>query len=180
MPLITPQYRDLNASLHATRADYGKRSIHHLPQLLKRFQPGDSVLDYGAGKNTLVPVLREQGYHATAYDPCVPDLADTLHDHGAFSWIVCTDVLEHIEPDCLDEVLMDLWRRTFISAYIQIALRHDRTKNLPDGTNPHRIVETWDWWQQRLDPYFEVEQLIHHKPGAQVTFWAKPKLDLTD
>ncbi len=68
------------------------------------------------------------------YDPAVagkdlpPEPADL---------VVCTDVLEHIEPDCLDDVLSDLARLTKKVLLVNISTR-PAVKVLADGSQrPH-------------------------------------------
>ena len=172
IPTISDGYRELNRELHESRADYGKRSADHLAGILQRWERHDTVLDYGCGKNTLVPLLRERKISAVGYDPCVPELS--VHP-GWADIVVCTDVLEHIEPDLLKAVILDLAVCTDRLLYCQIALRLDSSKLLPDGSNPHKIVEPWDWWRGVLHFFFEITEVIHHKPGKQVLFTAKPR-----
>lgn len=65
-------------------------------------------------------------------------------------------VLEHIEPEMLDQVLTHLRELTRVVGYFVIATRPDRSKLLPDGTNPHKIIESAEWWVNRIDEYFEI------------------------
>ena len=86
------------------------------------------------------------------YDPAIvgkdqePEPADL---------VVCTDVLEHIEPDYLDEVLLHLRTKVKKRLFFAISLR-PAGKTLADGRNAHLIVESAEWWLDRLSPYFRV------------------------
>jgi ubiquinone/menaquinone biosynthesis C-methylase UbiE len=149
--IITDEYLKLNAGLHAATNDYGARSGRHVlrvMRLLARVR-GRTVLDYGCGKGKLVEELRARNVPCQGFDPALPDLwpgppmpADV---------VVCTDVLEHVEPDCIDAVLEDLRRCAKRGMLLNVALRPDKTKVLPDGSNPHRIVEPLEWWRDQFD-----------------------------
>lgn len=170
MTTITDGYRALNAELHRSRADYGRRGGRHAPRVLKLLKHfgATTVLDFGCGKGGLAQALPD--IDVREYDPAVtgkdtpPAPADIL---------VCTDVLEHIEPECLDDVLIELQRLTLKVGHLVIATQPDRTKLLPDGRNPHLIVQPAGWWRQRLRPYFRVRQ--DDKSAKNVTFTVWPR-----
>ena len=63
--------------------------------------------------------------------------------------IFSQDVLEHIEPIELDNVLNDLASRCNKVMYHLIAC-HPAKKALSDGRNAHLIIESPNWWKQRL------------------------------
>jgi hypothetical protein len=67
--------------------------------------------------------------------------------------VVCTDVLEHVEPEYLDNVLADIAGLTKQYAYFNISLM-EAMKTLPDGRNAHLIVQPWQWWAEKLREYF--------------------------
>ena len=167
---ITEDYRALNAELHRTRKDYGRRGGRHASrvlQLLKKFN-ASSVLDYGAGKGGLAKAL--PGVDVREYDPAIPgkDMPPEPADI-----LVCTDVLEHIEPDCLDDVLSELARLTLKVGHVVVATQPDQTKLLPDGRNPHLIVQPAEWWKARLKPHFRVRE--DDKCAKSVTFTVFPR-----
>ncbi len=110
------------------------------------------ILDYGCGQRTLE---RDLGFAIRNYDPCISGL-DAAPDPADL--VVCTDVLEHIEPECLDEVLDDLQRLTRNAGFFVIATR-PAEKTLPDGRNAHLIQEPLGWWMPKLTARFEVTQL---------------------
>lgn len=174
MTTITEEYRALNAELHRSRADYGRRGHRHAGRVMEllRKTGSTSVLDWACGKGTLAPALRESGVTADVreYDPAIPG-KDTPPEPAHI--LVCTDVLEHIEPDCLDDVLSELARLTLKIGHIVIATQPDRTKLLPDGRNPHLIVQTASWWKDRLSQYFSVRLDDEGKKSATFTVWPK-------
>lgn len=152
---ITPEYAELNRQLHASRIDYGQMGHKHLESVrgvAQVFQV-KSILDYGCGKQTLLEALRLP--YARGYDPCVPglDLDPTPAD-----LVVCTDVLEHIEPDCIDEVLDHVRALTKRVLFVAISLRPAK-KTLPDGRNTHLIIQTAKWWLTKLLDRFDADTI---------------------
>jgi hypothetical protein len=146
MPTITAEYAHLNQQLHAKRADYGCKSARHGPKVLSilRGYKADTVIDYGCGKGDLVRFLQKHGKKVVGYDPGHPDYTAKPSQPAAL--VTCTDVLEHIESDCLADLLTELRALSEKGLYLVIALRPDSSKLLPDGTNPHKIVQTLDDW----------------------------------
>jgi len=62
-------------------------------------------------------------------------------------------VLEHVEPDLLDNVLAHISSLTRHYAFLNIATVA-ALKTLPDGRNAHLIVEPPEWWRARLERHF--------------------------
>jgi len=148
--LITEEYRELNRELHA-KGNYGLSGskwatmVHDI--CLKR--EARSLLDYGAGRGTLKRALEANAplpYMVLEYDPAIegketkPLRADI---------VVCGDVLEHVEPWCLPEVLDDIKNISRDTVFLVIATR-PATKTLADGRNAHLIIERAQWWLPRL------------------------------
>ncbi len=69
--------------------------------------------------------------------------------------VACIDVLEHIEPECLDDVLDDL-RRCVLKYGIFTIHTKPAQKILPDGRNAHLIQEQPDWWKEKLNKRFTI------------------------
>ena len=148
--LISPSYLELQRALHAG-GRYGISSGRWADTVrgLKEREECADILDYGCGQGQLKAAL---GDCVTEYDPAIagrdaePEPADL---------VVCTDVLEHIEPECLDDVLLHLRSKVKKRLLFAISLR-PAGKTLADGRNAHLIVESADWWLERLAPYFRV------------------------
>jgi hypothetical protein len=164
--VISEEYRRLNAQLHRDRPTYGANGFKHaelVRSLMRDYQTND-VLDYGCGKASL-----SKHVMCRNYDPCIPKYAD---DPDPADIVACFDVLEHIEPEHLHSVLVHLSQLTNKALVCVIATHPDRSKNLPDGSNPHRIVEDAAWWVEKMSEYFTV---IDHSVGPKdVTLWAIP------
>lgn len=145
--LISDTYRDLNAKLFETQPLYGVSGAGFRDNVRPLALWGrKKILDYGAGRCTLAKALGP-AYSVTNYDPCKPELDQTPEPHDI---VVCTDVLEHVEPDCLDAVLADLLRVTKERLFVSIAMRPS-SQTLADGRNAHLTIENGDWWRARLE-----------------------------
>ena len=148
--LITDEYRALNAGLHATSASYGT-SGHKWAALvddLATKTEARSVLDYGSGKGTLRAALeaRHRPYVVQEYDPAIPGKEEKP---ARADLVVCGDVLEHIEPECLYAVLDDLANIAKRAVFLVVATG-PAMKTLADGRNAHLIVEPVEWWLPKL------------------------------
>ena len=150
---ISPEYVEQNRQLHQERPDYGtsgQRYAQVVSGLIRRFD-AKSVLDYGAGKCTLQAALLQADpafgwLEWTNYDPCIEGL-DAEPEPADF--VACTDVIEHVEEQCIDAVMKDLRRLTLKAAFLAIATR-PAAKTLPDGRNAHLMVREPGYWLHRL------------------------------
>jgi hypothetical protein len=106
------------------------------------------LLDYGCGKSTtLLKSLRcKRKVRYQAYDPAIEDFADSPEPS---EMVACIDVLEHIEPLLLDNVLDHLQRLTLKIGFFTVATCPAK-KTLPDGRNAHLIVERPEWWLPKI------------------------------
>jgi hypothetical protein len=110
------------------------------------------VLDYGSGSSSFKNNLSLKNINVYEYDPGVPgkDISPDPRDYT-----ICIDVLEHIEPTLIDNVLQDLARVTKIQGYFTIAM-YPASRILSDGRNAHLIVESFSWWVEKLCKYFNI------------------------
>ena len=143
--LISREYADLNRRMHE-QPDFGiigQRYVGIVREMARAYDTR-SILDYGCGKRTIEAGL---GFPIANYDPALEGL-DSPPDPADI--VVCTDVLEHIEPECVDAVLDDI-RRCTRRAFMATITVVPAQKPLPDGTNPHRSVHPWEWWLEKLN-----------------------------
>jgi 2-polyprenyl-3-methyl-5-hydroxy-6-metoxy-1,4-benzoquinol methylase len=149
---ITKSYKKLNEQLHETNETYGTSGwkwAKHVKTLSEEFKTTD-ILDYGCGKSTL---QRELPFEIFQYDPAIQRHSKYPSAHDI---VVCTDVLEHIEPEYLNVVLDELHKLTKKVILLTIATR-PACKTLPDGRNTHLIVENGDWWIEKLNKRFTIK-----------------------
>lgn len=149
--LISQEYRQEQVILHARPNGYGGKGDKWAPAVMG-FILGRhcrSVLDYGCGEGSLVNCLRafvSEDTDLREYDPAIPG-KDSLPEPADL--VVCTDVLEHIEPGKLSAVFEHLNALALKALFLVIATRPSG-KTLSDGRNAHLILESKEWWGERL------------------------------
>ena len=145
---ITLDYTESLKKLHEGKA-FGNRTTIP-PEVIRCINEYkvQSILDFGCGKGNVVEALKEMYPTLTVYgyDPAREGF-DILP--ASVDMIFSTDVLEHVEPHLLDETLLDLANRTNKVMYHLIAC-HPAKKYLSDGRNAHLIIETPNWWKEKL------------------------------
>ena len=143
--VTSPDYRRQLERLHKSRS-WGADGAKHtaaVMDLVEQFKPA-TILDYGCGENKLAESM--QPVRVSGYDPGIPERSSMPKP---CELVVCTDVLEHVEPDKLDAVLDHLWRLTGKVAYLVISTR-PANATLPDGRNAHLSVHAANWWTAKL------------------------------
>lgn len=151
--LISDSYRDLNRRLHDKNVGYGQGGWTWIAPVMKFMRDLDAktVIDYGAGKGAFGQWMPKE-FTVYNYDPVTFPVEPPPMD-----FVVCLDVLEHVEPDHLDEVLGHIKELGRKGCFLVIAL-HPAQKVLEDGRNAHLIVQSGTWWLAKLREVFaEVE-----------------------
>lgn len=130
----------------------GSHRHAHLAAGIAHLEKCTTILDYGSGKGTISNVLRERGnFEVREYDPGFPGKEATPEPADL---VMCLDVMEHIEPECLTNVIKDLRRVTRKRLLLDISTKFTKNRWLSDGRNSHLIVEEGEWWLSK----FEIEQ----------------------
>src|SRR6185312_8830330 len=106
--IISEEYRALQIELHEN-PNYGVASIGYAPFVKQTLElsGAKSLSDYGAGKQNLWKALTKlgvQGVKYFPYDPAFPEYGPPKPG----DLVCCIDVLEHIEPEFVESVLLDL------------------------------------------------------------------------
>jgi hypothetical protein len=161
---FTPGYAVLQKELH--KGDYGFSGVlyrptifHGVSQLAKRYGPV-SVLDYGSAGGKTMQSVRESFWLPPSvtdfcYDPFVegfnaePEPAD---------FVICTDVMEHVEPECTMAVLDHIQALTKKVVFFTISLRAAH-KTLSDGRNAHINLRPVEFWVKELKKRFIVSEV---------------------
>ncbi len=86
--------------------------------------------------------------------------------------IVCSDVLEHVEPDKIDAVLSHIFQISGMGAYVVIATR-PANAILPDGRNAHLIVKPSAWWIDKIKAAGWNISNLQDREGRDVTLWLR-------
>ena len=108
--------------------------------------------DYGAGKQNLRKALEQRGVELSAYHPFDPAFPHYGEPQPA-PLVCCIDVLEHVEPSCLEAVLHELERIVVHLGFFTIHTG-PAGKTLPDGRNAHLIQAPSSWWLPKLAEHF--------------------------
>jgi len=137
--------------------NYGVASVGYAPLVAQAIEQLGitQVLDYGAGKGRLGETLRGHVHRPLTihhYDPAIPKWSAPPAPCG---FVACIDVLEHIEPDLIGNVLDDLQR---VTAGVGIFTVHTgpAVKILPDGRNAHLIQQPPGWWLPEMLRRFDL------------------------
>ncbi|MBR1150092.1 GT-D fold domain-containing glycosyltransferase [Bradyrhizobium sp. JYMT SZCCT0428] len=143
--LVSPHYRATLTAMHQRQrwgAD-GHKHAEAVRGLIEEVRPS-TILDYGCGRGELAKALAP--IRVSEYDPAI---AGKDGMPKPCELVVCTDVLEHIEPDRIDAVLDHLAVLAGRALYLVIATRPANAV-LPDGRNAHLIVEGAEFWIAKL------------------------------
>lgn len=163
--LISNEYLALQRKMH--RGEYGISSKRYIQDVMGfAGQLGaEVVLDYGCGEGK----LKLNGLTLYQYDPAI-DGKDALPKPADL--VVCTDVLEHIEPDKLGAVMAHIYALAKKGAYFVIALR-PANLIMPDGRNAHLTVQDGPWWLKKLAESGWKKMRSDGKIGHALMVWAE-------
>jgi SAM-dependent methyltransferase len=166
------EYRDDHVTAHAETA-------------LAAFRPGpgDSIIDFGAGAGYACAAFLSAGLQVLAVDiavnamapdltPHVPRLLGSLWDIPVSlvaDWGFCCDVMEHIPPTRVEEVLRTIRRSTRRATYFCISLRPDGCGELI-GERLHLTVRSLAWWLDQIRCHWPTVRVLSHAPGEHAVF----------
>jgi hypothetical protein len=166
--LITEEYRRMQQELHRN-PNYGVASVEYAPLVAQVMEATGSkeILDYGAGKGRLGQTLEDMYENPLVihhYDPAIPEWSEPPQPCG---FVACVDVLEHIEPHLLDNVLDDLKR---VTARVGVFTVHTgpAVKKLTDGRNAHLVQQPASWWLPKFMERFELVTFSRMPQGFYV------------
>lgn len=173
---ISPEYRALLAQQHKAKR-WGADGAKHLQAVRDTVIAigADVVLDYGCGEGELArnwkeqAMLAETGVRILEYDPGMTG-KDGLPK--PVDLVVCTDVLEHVEPEKLPAVLDHIYRIAAKGAYLVIATR-PANAILGDGRNAHLIVKPAAWWIDKIKAQGWSIEKVQQREGRDVSLWLR-------
>lgn len=175
-PTISDEYRRLNEELHrrpgTTYGEKGHQQAERVKAVAKRFHCA-SILDYGAGKQTLAKALRSMGCRDVRdYDPAVAAIAAPP---ARADLVACLDVLEHVEPERLAATLDHLRELTGKILFLRVCTAPCTSKALADGSSPHRLVRDRAWWIHELEGRFELLRWLDEPDERYFSLLARPR-----
>ena len=175
MKTITDEYIKLQQELHQN-PNYGVASTYFAPRVSELIKSLNiqSLSDYGAGKKRLEESLIKLASLPKFYYPYDPAFPEYGPPEKA-ELVCCIDVLEHIEPELIDNVINEL--KSLITNFGFFTIHQGPARRiLKDGRNAHLIQKPSSWWLEKLIKHFEVLELITHNMMGK-GFWVviKPK-----
>lgn len=152
MKLISDGYLEQNRQLHE-QGSYGISGHNWAARIasLAAHLQCRTILDYGCGRQTLRDALKGQPLEVRGYDPAIAGL-DVPPEEADI--VACTDVLEHIEPQYLEDVLSDITRCAGKAVFL-VVHTGPAVKTLPDGRNAHLIQQPFDWWRPKMTAHWD-------------------------
>jgi hypothetical protein len=144
--LISDQYRAEQEALHA-KGNYGTASLQYgeLVSALVEGTGSKTLLDYGCGSMQNLKKVLDCDVMYLGYDPAIPEFSAK----EPCDLVACIDVLEHIEPELLDNVLDDLLMLTGKWGFFTVHTGPAK-KVLSDGRNAHLIQKPAEWWLPKI------------------------------
>lgn len=137
----------------------GLRMLDRALKMLRPVSDG-SFTDWGCGTGRVAHALHDQGYPVRLVDiapnayrgglpfvhACLWRLPENLpaSDYG-----YCADVIEHIPPEKVQDVLEGIAKRTTKACYFQIAMFDDHHGDAI-GETLHLSVFPAEWWKRRI------------------------------
>lgn len=146
---------------------------------------GDTLIDYGAGPCRASLWFQNRGLDVLAIDiadnarethevqflkACLWDLPEQV---PASDFAFCTDVMEHIIPEKVDDVMVSMADRTKKAAYFRIATRPDKMGPLLLGKPLHLTVKGGEWWREEVGKSFAHVEVVENT-GRDVMLLARP------
>lgn len=173
--MISAQYRDQLRKKHESCPEWGTSGAHLAPMVCERVKDHghSSVLDYGCGKGDLLKAVGQSLPQLVLrnYDPGVAGFS--LLPTSKYDLVVCSDVLEHVEPEHIEDVLWHIKLLTKEEAFL-VVHTGPASHVLPDGRNAHILQRPWKWWDSKLKEYFLHVQEPIAKSEHVFHFWVKP------
>ena len=160
---ISNNYLEELKKLHQGSFGNSKKIDPMFKELLDNYNI-KSILDFGCGKGEISVTIQKMypGIEVIPYDPVtapidLPKKIDCIHS---------SDVLEHIEPEHLDNTLQDLFDRSTKWQYHLIACSPAK-KKLSDGRNAHLIIKEPDWWINKIKTFTDWE-IVKHQADERI------------
>ena len=128
------------------------------------------VIDFGTGTGRGALVLHKLGFDVTMIDIADNCLDEEVKDRIGNRLVIgnlwdkldlpkaengfCTDVMEHIPPEHVDDVIKNILNMTD-KAFFHICLREDHFGEVLDE-HLHLTVKPYTWWHEKMKQYGRV------------------------
>lgn len=171
----TEEYKAIQKDLHRFSSFYGTTGpqysaviFHGVSQLAKRLGEA-SVLDYGSASGSTFKAVRDNFWlPPTVTDKCYdPFLDEFSAEPEPADFVICTDVMEHVEPECTHAVLDHIQSLTKRIVFFSISMKL-ANKNLSDGRNAHINIRDSEFWLKQIKRRFVVSEAKVSKEGTEL------------
>lgn len=163
--LISKEYKEKIIAFHKKRS-WGGPISKNVPSIVYKYMAlseANSILDYGAGSGLFKEKMDKQypnaKFNIHEYEP---GIIGKDEDPPVCDATVCLDVLEHVEPNKIDNVLQHIYDKTNKWAYI-IVCCIPSGGTFPDGQNLHILQRESNWWLEKFKYEWDMFNIISGK-----------------
>ena len=162
MKLISEEYRELISELHSIGKWGGESTKPRILATIRDhigWQQATTLIDYGSGniegeERSLKWALKDE-CNVIEYEPAIKSKSKSPDPQD---YVVCVDVLEHVEPELLSNVIEHLVSKFDKKALLIISLQEAR-ETLPSGRNAHLTVKPAEWWIELIKKYCVIDKI---------------------
>lgn len=151
---LRPLYREMAAGGGSFR---GLSILQHRKQIAKLARRADArtMLDYGCGAGDAYssPHKLHRDFLLARQDVTLYDPSFSKHNkppRGKFDLVVCSDVLEHIPADQVDEFVRTLFSHTGKVLWASVCCRPAKKCFPGTEVNLHVTLQPYQWWHDTL------------------------------
>lgn len=139
--------------LHETGVFAGYSLLHFADNIYNMIRDTGSytILDYGSGKGYQYSKKKIDlywGVEVDCYDPGYGPF--NILPNKTYDGVVCTEVMEHIPEDEVDDAMTKIFARANKFVFMSISLGV-ASKTFSDGKQIHVTLKTKDWWNEVID-----------------------------
>jgi hypothetical protein len=153
------------------------------PSVLSAMEIKGSLMDYGCGEGKAMDIFAEAGVKVYGCDiatnshrgkrdvfrACLWD-EDDMTALPATDYAFCCDVMEHIPPGRVSEVMGLIYEKTLRGAFFQIATVPD-TFGRTIGEVLHLTVRGAEWWERLARKYWSVIRVATGRHHVRLSMW---------
>ena len=162
---------ELYTKLYKEKPEYGSTGLGKYTLIIKYVDDYSikSIFDFGCGTNyVLLKKIGEQskGLSLRGYDPAILDsqINETVSNQISTDYksdmIVSTDCLEHIPENELDQC-WKIFKNINPKVIFLVVCTRLAGQILSDGTNAHKTVKNFSWWENILVENFKDYEVKH-------------------
>jgi 2-polyprenyl-3-methyl-5-hydroxy-6-metoxy-1,4-benzoquinol methylase len=179
---------DYNEELNKEQHQWGLDLIFGTNEFTKIQRLGSSVLDLGCGRGALLKALQERGFSCTGVDYAAPlkkldwgairfihEPIQTVRLERVFDFIICNDVLEHVEEKDIPDVLYNIYRHLSLAGRASLCVANHSDVYYSD-TELHVTQQDCMWWMKQIERLFKVLKLRMSRSGKAYMFWVRTNL----